>query len=68
MLKEKKKAEKESPVKKVEEVKVEGDVKVEVVKVEGDANKAKSESEQIAIEAEKMKTIETLEEDEASMK
>ena len=66
--KEKKKAEKESPVKKVEEVKVEGDVKVEVVKVEGDANKAKSESEQIAIEAEKMKTIETLEEDEASMK
>ncbi len=66
--KEKKKAEKEVPVKKVEEVKVEGDVKVEVVKVEGDANKAKSESEQIAIEAEKMKTIETLEEDEASMK
>ena len=64
----KKKVEKEAPVKKVEEVKVEGDVKVEVVKVEGDANKAKSESEQIAIEAEKMKTIETLEEDEASMK
>ena len=64
----KKKEEKETPVKKVEEVKVEGDVKVEVVKVEGDANKAKSESEQIAIEAEKMKTIETLEEDEASMK
>ena len=64
----KKKEQKETPVKKVEEVKVEGDVKVEVVKVEGDVNKAKSESEQIAIEAEKMKTIETLEEDEASMK
>ena len=64
----KKKQQKETPIKKVEEIKVEGDVKVEVVKVEGDANKAKSESEQIAIEAEKMKTIETLEEDEASMK
>jgi len=64
----KKKTQKETPIKKVEEVKVEGDVKVEVVKVEGDKNKAKSESEQIAIEAEKMKTIETLEEDEASMK
>ena len=64
----KKKIQKETPSKKVEEIKVEGDVKVEVVKVEGDANKAKSESEQIAIEAEKMKTIETLEEDEASMK
>ena len=64
----KKKNEKETPVKKVEEVKVEGDVKVEVVKVEGVKSKAKSESEQIAIEAEKMKNIETLEEDEASMK
>ena len=64
----KKKEQKETPSKKVEEIKVEGDVKVEVVKVEGDADKAKSESEQIAIEAEKMKTIETLEEDEASMK
>ena len=50
------------------EVLISENVKVEVVKVEGDANKAKSESEQIAIEAEKMKTIETLEEDEASMK
>jgi small subunit ribosomal protein S3 len=64
----KKEDKKETPIKKIEEVKVEGDVKVEVVKVEGDVNKAKSESEQIAIEAEKMKTIETLEEDEASMK
>jgi len=58
----------------VEVVKVEGDskkaeeVKVEVVKVEGDSKKAKSESEQIAIEAEKMKTLTTMEEEEASMK
>ena len=63
-----KKAQKEAPIKKVEEVKVEGDVKVEVIKVEGDENKAKSESEQIAIEAEKMKSLKTMEEDEASMK
>ena len=69
LIKEKEnKKKKETPIKKVEEVKVEGDVKVEVVKVEGDVNKAKSETEQIAIEAEKMKSIETLEEDEASMK
>jgi len=69
LIKEKKKKEsKEKPTKKVEEVKVEGDVKVEVVKVEGDEKKAKSESEQIAIEEEKMKTLETLEEDEATMK
>jgi small subunit ribosomal protein S3 len=66
LIKEKKK--KEEPVKKIEEIKVEGDVKVEIVKVEGDSNKAKSESEQIAIESEKMKTLETLEEDEANMK
>ena len=39
-----------------------------MVKVEGDENKAKSESEQIAIEAEKMKSLKTMEEDEASMK
>ena len=64
----KKKVEKEAPVKKIEEVKIEGDVKIEVIKVEGDVNKAKSESEQIAIEAEKMKTITTMEEDEAAMK
>ena len=62
------KKEKETPVKKVEEIKIEGDVKVEIVKVEGDVNKAKSESEQIAIEAEKMKSLKTMEEDEASMK
>ena len=69
LIKEKiKKESKEKPTKKVEEVKVDGDVKVEVVKVEGDEKKAKSESEQIAIEAEKMKTLETLEEDEATMK
>ena len=67
LIKEKKES-KEKPTKKVEEVKVDGDVKVEVVKVEGDEKKAKSESEQIAIEAEKMKTLETLEEDEATMK
>jgi small subunit ribosomal protein S3 len=41
---------------KVEEVVVE-DVKVEVIKIEGNENKAKSESEQIAIEEEKMKTL-----------
>ena len=64
----KKKSEKQVPTKKVEEIKIEGDVKVEVVKVEGDENKAKSESEQIAIEAEKMKSLKTMEEDEASMK
>ncbi|MBT4535621.1 MAG: 30S ribosomal protein S3, partial [Nitrosopumilus sp.] len=44
------------------------DIKVEVVKVEGDSNKAKSESEQIANEAEKMKTITTMEEEEGDMK
>jgi len=68
LKKEKVKAQKEKPAKKVEEVKVEGDIKVEVVKVEGDSNKAKSESEQIANEAEKMKTITTMEEEEGDMK
>ncbi|HJJ25752.1 MAG: 30S ribosomal protein S3 [Crenarchaeota archaeon] len=56
------------PIKNVEEVKIDGDMKIEVIKVAGGSNKAKSESEQIAIEAEKMKSIVTLEEDEASMK
>jgi len=66
--KENKKSETEAHVKKVEEIKVEGDIKVEVVKVEGTENKAKSETEQIAIEAEKMKSLETLEEEETVLK
>jgi hypothetical protein len=49
-------------------VKIEGDVKVEVVKVESTENKAKSESEQIAIESEKMKSLKTMEEDEVELK
>ena len=64
----KKKSEKEVPIKKIEEVKIEGDVKVEVVKVEGTENKAKSESEQISIESEKMKSLKTMEEDEVELK
>jgi len=64
----KKKSEKEAPIKKIEEVKIEGDVKVEVVKVEGTENKAKSESEQILIESEKMKSLKTMEEDEVELK
>ena len=67
LIKDTKKEQKEKSAKKVEDVKVE-DVKVEDVKVEGDSNKAKSESEQIAIEAEKMKTLTTMEEEEARMK
>ena len=63
-----KKLEKEAPIKKIEEVKIEGDVKVEVVKVEGTENKAKSESEQILIESEKMKSLKTMEEDEVEFK
>jgi len=66
--KENKKAETEAHVKKVEEIKVEGDIKVEVIKVEGNENKAKSESEQIGIEEEKMKSLETLEEEETVLK
>ena len=53
--------------KKVEEVTI-GDVKVEVVKTEGTKDDAKSESEIIAREEEKMKTVETLEQEEADMK
>ena len=64
----KKKLEKEAPIKKIEEVKIEGDVKIEVVKVEGTENKAKSESEQILIESEKMKSLKTMEEDEVELK
>jgi small subunit ribosomal protein S3 len=61
-----KKVEDVKSAKKVEDVK--SAKKVEDVKVEGDSNKAKSESEQIAIEAEKMKTLTTMEAEEASMK
>jgi small subunit ribosomal protein S3 len=61
-----KKVEDVKSAKKVEDVK--SAKKVEDVKVEGDLNKAKSESEQIAIEAEKMKTLTTMEAEEASMK
>ena len=52
---------------KVEEIEVEG-AKVEVVKVEGKEDTAKSESERIALEAKKMETIETLEEEETKLK
>jgi len=63
-----KKKEIEKPKKvKVEEVLV-GDIKVEVVKTEEDKEKAKSESEQIDLEAKKMEKLETLEEEEEKMK
>jgi small subunit ribosomal protein S3 len=62
-----KKPQKTKAEKKVEEMVIE-DVKVEVVKVEGKKDDAKSETEVIAIEAEKMKTVETLEQEEADMK
>ncbi|MFB5618032.1 MAG: 30S ribosomal protein S3 [Candidatus Nitrosomaritimum aestuariumsis] len=52
---------------KVEEIEVEG-AKIEVVKVEGKEDTARSESERIALEAKKMETIETLEEEEAKLK
>ena len=66
--KEKPKKEKTEETKiKVEEVAIE-DVKVEVVKVEGKKDTAKSESERIAQEEEKMKEIETLEEVEETLK
>ena len=69
LIKEKNKKEgKDKSSKKVEEVKVDGDVKVEIVKVDGEEKKARTESEQIAMEEEKMKSLETLEEDEALMK
>ena len=60
--------EKEKPKEaKVEEVQV-GDIKVEVVKAEENKDKAKSESDQIAIEAKKMEKLETLEEEEEKLK
>ncbi len=62
-----KKIETEDKKVKVEEVAIE-DVKVEVVKVEGKKDTAKSESERIAQEEEKMKEIETLEEVEEEFK
>lgn len=52
---------------KIEEIEVEG-AKIEVIKVKGKADKAKSESERIALEAKKMEELETLEEEEGQMK
>lgn len=52
---------------KVEEIQID-DVKVEVVKVEGKKDTAKSESERIALEAKKMESLETLEEEEEKLK
>ena len=66
MRKEKPKKGKEEKI-KVEEIEVEG-AKVEVVKVEGKEDTAKSESERIALEAKKMETIETLDEEEVNLK
>ena len=63
----KKEKSKEKPVIKVEEVEVEG-AKIEVLKVEGKKDDAKSESEKIALEAKKIETIDTLEEEEAKLK
>ncbi|NIM25197.1 MAG: 30S ribosomal protein S3 [Nitrososphaeria archaeon] len=65
-----KKVQKEKPKQKkakVEEIEVEG-AKVEVVKTDEEKAKAKTESEQIALEEEKMKSIETLEEEEEKLK
>ena len=65
-----KKQQKEKPKQKkakVEEIEVEG-AKVEVVKTSEEKAKAKTESEQIALEEEKMKAIETLEEEEEKLK
>ncbi|MDH5430394.1 MAG: 30S ribosomal protein S3 [Nitrosopumilus sp.] len=52
---------------KIEEIDVEG-AKVEVVKAKGKLDKARSESERIALEAKKMEELETMEEEEAKMK
>jgi small subunit ribosomal protein S3 len=52
---------------KIEEIDVEGS-KVEVVKAKGKLDKARSESERIALEAKKMEELETMEEEEAKMK
>ncbi len=55
------------PAVKVEEILI-GDNKVEVIKVEGKKDNAESESAVIEIESEKMKTLETLEEEESKLK
>jgi len=52
---------------KVEEIEIDN-VKVEVVKVKGKKDTAKSESERIALEAKKMESLETLEEEEEKLK
>ena len=51
---------------KIEEIDVEGS-KVEVVKAKGKLDKARSESERIALEAKKMEELETMEEEEAKL-
>jgi small subunit ribosomal protein S3 len=51
----------------VEEIEIDN-VKVEVVKVKGKKDTAKSESERIALEAKKMESLETLEEEEEKLK
>ena len=52
---------------KVEEIVI-GENKIEVVKVEGKKDEAKSESEAIELEEKKIEKIETLEEEEATLK
>jgi small subunit ribosomal protein S3 len=51
----------------VEEIQID-DIKVEVIKVKGKKDTARSESERIALEAKKMESIETLEEEEEKLK
>ena len=67
-VEEPKKTKVEEPKKtKVEEVVVD-DIKVEVVKVEGKVEGAKSETEQIAKDEEKMKDLTTNEDEENALK